>query len=80
MILSKTTFSIMTLSFECQNAECRDYLNIMLSVVMLSVVMLSVVALFLFTCSVPALSPSPIVNFSKLFFFVTNRVTNSYFA
>jgi len=28
----------------CRYAECRDYLNVMLSVVMLNVVMLSVVA------------------------------------
>ncbi len=29
---------------ECRYAECRDYLNVMLSVVRLNVVMLSVVA------------------------------------
>ncbi len=31
-------------SIECHYAECRDYLNVMLSVVMLNVVRLSVVA------------------------------------
>ncbi len=35
----------MKLSILCRYAECRDYFNIMLSVVMLSVVMLSVVML-----------------------------------
>jgi hypothetical protein len=33
--LSITTFSIMKLSIVCHYAECRDYLNVMLSVVML---------------------------------------------
>jgi len=36
------TFSRMTLSIECHYAECRDYLNVMLSVIMLTVVMMSV--------------------------------------
>jgi hypothetical protein len=41
---------ILHYSFECyyaerRYAECRDYLNVMVSVVMLSVVMLSVVML-----------------------------------
>ncbi len=31
-------------SIECYYAVCRDYLNVMLSVIMLNVVMLSVVA------------------------------------
>ncbi len=29
---------------DCRHAECRDYLNVMLSAIMLNVVMLSVVA------------------------------------
>jgi hypothetical protein len=33
-------------SIECHYAECRDYLNVMLSVVSLNVVMVSVVARF----------------------------------
>jgi hypothetical protein len=55
MTLSTTTLSIMglvtTLSIDIQNnskchyAECRDYLNVMLSVVRLNVVMLNVVML-----------------------------------
>jgi hypothetical protein len=36
------TFSIMTLSIKICNAECRDYLNVILSVVMLNVIMVSV--------------------------------------
>jgi hypothetical protein len=36
-------YIIMKLSILCRYAECRDYFNIMLSVVMLSVVMLNVV-------------------------------------
>ncbi len=32
-------------SIECHYAECRDYLNVILSVVLLNVVMLSVVRL-----------------------------------
>jgi hypothetical protein len=50
--LSLTTLSITTLSIdiqhngiECHYAECRDYLNVMLSVLMLNVIMLSVVRL-----------------------------------
>jgi hypothetical protein len=36
-------------SIECHYAECRDYLNVMLSVVMLNVFMLSVVMLSIVT-------------------------------
>ncbi len=48
------TIDIQLNSIECHNAECRDYLNVMVSVIMLSVeglnvVMLSVVAPFLGT-------------------------------
>jgi hypothetical protein len=38
------TLSIMPLGIENRYADCRDYLNVMVSVVMLNVVMLSVVA------------------------------------
>jgi hypothetical protein len=38
-------FSILTLSIESHYAECRDYLNVMLSAVMLSAVMLNPVVL-----------------------------------
>ncbi len=38
------TLSTMVLDIECCNAEYRDYLNAMMSVVMLNVAMLSVVA------------------------------------
>jgi hypothetical protein len=34
-------------SIECRYAECRDYLNVVLSVIMLIVIILSVVAPFL---------------------------------
>jgi hypothetical protein len=48
------TIDIQLNSIDCHYAECRDYLNVMLSVIMLSVVglnvvMLSVVAPFLGT-------------------------------
>ncbi len=43
-------------SIECHYAECRDYLNVMLSVIMLSVVMLSVVMLSVVMLSVIMLS------------------------
>ncbi len=49
--------STMALSIGCRRyAECRDYLNDMLSVVMLSVVMLSVVVLSVIVLSVVVLS------------------------
>jgi hypothetical protein len=35
----------MTLNTECRNAECRGYLNVMLSLIMLNVVVLSVVVM-----------------------------------
>ncbi len=50
------TFSIMTLSILCYYVECRDYLNVMQSVVMLSVIMLSVVMLSVVMLSVVILS------------------------
>jgi hypothetical protein len=43
-------------SIECHYAECRNYLNVILSVVMLSVVMLSVVMLNVVMLSVVMLS------------------------
>ncbi len=68
--LSITTLSTMTLiimglvktfridiqpnSIECHYAECRDYLNVILSVVMLSVVRLNVVMLSVVMLSVVA--------------------------
>ncbi len=63
--LSITTLSIMGLvktlitgiqhnSIECQYAECRDYLNVILNVVMLNVVMLSDVRLNVVMLSVVA--------------------------
>ncbi len=65
---SITTLSIMGLvttlsisdtqhnSIECHYAECRDYLNVMLSVVMLSVIMLNVIMLNVIMLSVIMLS------------------------
>ncbi len=41
-------------SIECYYAECRDYLNVMLSAVMLNVIMLSVVRLNVVMLSVVA--------------------------
>ncbi len=64
--LSITTLGIMGLvttlsingtqhnSIECHYAECRDYLNVMLSVIRLKVVMLSVVRLNVVMLSVVA--------------------------
>ncbi len=43
-------------SIECHYAECRDYLNVTLSVVMLNVVMLSVVMLSVVMLNVVMLS------------------------
>jgi len=39
------TIAIQHNSIECHYAECRDYLNVMLSVIMLNVVVLSVIRL-----------------------------------
>jgi hypothetical protein len=35
----------MALSIECRYIDCRDYLNVMLSVIMLNVVVLNVITL-----------------------------------
>ena len=43
-------------SIECHYAECRDYLNVIQSVIMLNVVMLSVVMLTVVMLSVVMLS------------------------
>jgi hypothetical protein len=49
-------------SIECHYAECRDYLNVMLSVIMVNVVMLKVVML-----SVSAPQIAKAANFITLF-------------
>jgi hypothetical protein len=56
------TFSIMTLSIECCNAELGDYLHVVLSGILLNVVMVSVVMLNGVSLSVVA--PSNLVSFS----------------
>ncbi len=43
-------------SFECHYAECRDYLNLMLSVIMINVVMLNVIMLSVVRLNVVTLS------------------------
>ncbi len=43
-------------SIECRFAECRDYLNVMLSVVMLNVIILSVITLNVIMLNVVVLS------------------------
>jgi hypothetical protein len=52
----KLNIDIQHNSIECHYAECRNYLNVMLSVVMLSVVMLSVVTLNVIRLSVVRLN------------------------
>ncbi len=42
----------MTLSIECHNADCRDYLNVMSTLIMLNVIMLNVIMLSVITLSV----------------------------
>ncbi len=55
-------------SIECHYAECRDYLNVMLSVILLNVVMLSVVRLNVILLSV--VGPSPTAeSFHHLYFY-----------